>query len=208
MRVSVSKVMGSTMKRNRRSMSWRVNKLQECMQTGHWRLDELSCLRAVTSSRSRNAARITVPPRKFQTSEDSVGTTPPKDSREVQHIVDELNDDRKRRDVGRSSPTVCPLRVCGCRDNPQQQNAATTPGFSGPFPSHSGVFGLPPLFVLTQSTLVGEYFFCGSYRLCLFGMPGVRVVSSWSVFGSPPLRTVRHCTEQVATDPQSPEGGS
>ena len=38
--------------------------------------------------------------------------------------------------------------------------------------------------------------------------PGVRVVPSWSVFGSPPLRTVRHCTGQVATDPQSPKGGS
>ena len=38
--------------------------------------------------------------------------------------------------------------------------------------------------------------------------PGVRVVPSWSVFGSPPSCTVRHCTGQVATDPQSPEGGS
>ena len=31
---------------------------------------------------------------------------------------------------------------------------------------------------------------------------------AWSVFGSTPFRTVRHCTGQVATDPQSPEGGS
>ena len=26
--------------------------------------------------------------------------------------------------------------------------------------------------------------------------------------GSPPFGTVNHCTEQVATDPQSPKGGS
>ena len=37
--------------------------------------------------------------------------------------------------------------------------------------------------------------------------PGSESSPSWSVFGSPPLLTVRHCTGQVATDPQSPEGG-
>ena len=31
---------------------------------------------------------------------------------------------------------------------------------------------------------------------------------AWSVLGSPPFCTVHHCTGQVATDPQSPKGGS
>ena len=45
----------------------------------------------------------------------------------------------------------------------------------------------------------------------LFGMPArvpVVPIVAWSVLGSPPFSTFHHCTEQVATDPQSPKGGS
>ena len=83
-------------------------------------------------------------------------------------------------------------------------NGATTPGFSGPFPSQC---------VLLQPTLIREYLFvCGSWVAFSLGcQPGSSESApcvTWSVFGSPPLRTVRHCTGQVATDPQSPMGGS
>ena len=73
----------------------------------------------------------------------TVGTMPPKDSRDVQHIVDELNDDRK--DVGRSSPTVCPLarlRLPGHLATAKWRHDAGVLG--SPSPSHSEVFG-PPL---------------------------------------------------------------
>ena len=94
----------------------------------------------------------------------TVGTMPPKDSREVQHIVDELNDDRKRRGQGRRS--IFPNRLSTARlrlpRQPATANGATTPGFSGPFPSHSGVFGLPPLFVCCSPRWFESTFFCSS----------------------------------------------
>ena len=86
----------------------------------------------------------------------TVGTMSPKDSREVQHFVDELNDDRRRRGQGRRS--IFPNRLTTARlrlpRQPATANGAPTPGFSFPFPSHSGVFGPPLLFLRTQSTLV------------------------------------------------------
>ena len=54
--------------------------------------------------------------------------------------------------------------------------------------------------------------FLGSWASFSSGcQPGVRVVPciAWSFLGSPPFCSVRssHCTEQEATDPQSPKGG-
>ena len=77
-------------------------------------------------------------------------------------------------------------------------NGATTPGFSGPFPSHSGVFGPPAPFRSLQSTLVREYSVWWQFRPRSLwdASPGVMSqppVVTWSVFGSPPLRTFHHC---------------
>ena len=59
-------------------------------------------------------------------------------------------------------------------------NGATTPGFSGPFPLHSGVFGPPPLFCTLQSTLVREYSDCWQFR------PRSLWVASPGVLSQPP----------------------
>ena len=74
-----------------------------------------------------------------------------------------------------------------------------------------GSFKAPPLGAI--STLVREYLLVasGSWASISSGcQPGVRVIPffAWSVLGSPPFGTVHHCTEQVATDPESPKGGS
>ena len=103
----------------------------------------------------------------------------------------------------RPSTRIVPEKVVR-RRNVVYGSAATEsrtrcPGSSGPFPSecvyadHAG---------LRVSLLAVKASFSSGCQ------PGVRVVNSWSVFGSPPLRRVRHCTGQVATDLQSPEGGS
>ena len=83
------------------------------------------------------------------------------------------SEDRRRRGQGRRSNF--PNRLTTARMRlPRQSataNGATTPGSSGPFPLHSGVFGPPPLFVRCsprwfESTLTG-----GSLGLVLFGLP-------------------------------------
>ena len=106
------------------------------------------------------------------------------------------------KDVGRSSPTVCPPRTCGWRDNPQQPMAPRCQGSRGPSLRSA----------LMQPTLVREYL-CqlrGSYQgRFLFGMPARGPSRPLLVgFRVAALDSVRHCTGQVATDPQSPEGGS
>ena len=76
-------------------------------------------------------------------------TMPPKDSREVQHIDVELIDDRERKGQGRRS--IFPHRLSTARLRLPRQLATAKwrhdAGFSGPFPSHNGVFGPPQLFV-------------------------------------------------------------
>ena len=59
--------------------------------------------------------------------------------------------------------------------------------------------------VLMQPTLIPEYLFVlGSLGAFFSGcQPGVRVVPSWSVFGSPPLTLSASVKWQEATDPQS-----
>ena len=88
--------------------------------------------------------------------------------------------------------------TCGCRDNPHQPMAPRRRGSRVPSLRSA----------LMQPTLYESTFFClwqlGSF---LFGMPGVRVVPSWSVF-APPLTRSAIVRWQEATDPQSPEGGS
>ena len=66
------------------------------------------------------------------------------------------SDDRRRRGQGRRSNFPNRLTTARLRlpRQPATANGATTTGFLGPFPLHSGVFGPPPLFVPTQSTLV------------------------------------------------------
>ena len=53
---------------------------------------------------------------------------------------------------------------------------------------------------------------CGSWDAvslgCQPGSHGSALFDAWSVFGSPPFRLDHHCTEQEATDPESPKGGS
>ena len=83
------------------------------------------------------------------------------------------SEDRGRRGQGRRSnfpnrPTTAGLRL---PRQPVTANGATTPGFSGPFPSYSGVFGPPPLFALMQSTLVRENSVWWQLGRSLFGMP-------------------------------------
>ena len=50
-------------------------------------------------------------------------------------------------------------------------NGATTPGFSSPFPLHSGVFGPPPLFVRCSPRWFESTLSSGSLGLVLFGLP-------------------------------------
>ena len=75
----------------------------------------------------------------------------------------------------------------------------------------SGVLGSPPFFC-SDATHAESFPSCGSWVAFSLGcQPGSyesAPLVAWSVLGSPPLCTVRHCTGQVATDPQSPEGGS
>ena len=92
-----------------------------------------------------------------------------KNRRHVHRTVTTVDEEDK--DVGRTSSTIWAPRACGCRDNPQKQNGATTPGFSGPFPSDSGVFGPPPLFVCCSPRWVESTSFFWQLGLSLFGMP-------------------------------------
>ena len=132
---------------------------------------------------------------------------PLKDSREVQHIVDELNDDRK--DVGRSSPIVCPLVRYDAATSyqigpprlrlPRQIATAKWRHDAGsrvPALRTVGSLGPPPLLVLMQSTLVREYSVRWQFR-----PRSLRDASPGSE-SSPPgrLRSVRHCTGQVARE--------
>ena len=100
--------------------------------------------------------------------------------------------------------------ACSCRDNLQQPVAPRRQGSRGPSPSRTGVFGSPPLGAIP--TLVREYLLDTSLAAFSLGcQPGSYESApcvTWSVIGTPPLRTVSHCTGQVATDPQSPKGGS
>ena len=83
-----------------------------------------------------------------------------------------------------------------------RQHAATsgaaTPGFLGPFPSYTGVFGTPPFLCTDAQHAVWRVpLCCGSWvALSLGCQPGssesVPCVT-WSVFGSPPLRAFHHC---------------
>ena len=119
------------------------------------------------------------------------------------------SEDRRRRRQGRRSNVPNRLTTAGLRlpRQPVTANGATTPGFSGPFPSHSGVFGPPPLFVRCSPRCFESTLTVGSLGRQPGSFESAPFVA-WSVFGSPPFRTVRHCTGQVATDPQSPKGGS
>ena len=80
----------------------------------------------------------------------------------------------------------------------------------GPPPLRTGVFGAPPLGAIP--TLFREYLFVAVWASVSLGcQPGSYESApffAWSVLGSPPFSTVHHCTGQVATDPQSPKGGS
>ena len=103
--------------------------------------------------------------------------------------------------------------TCGCHDNLREPVAPRRQGPWVPSPSRTGVFGPPPLVV--SPTLVREYLITvtsGSWVAFSLGcQPGSYESApcvTWTVFGTPPLRTVSHCTGQVATDPQSPRGGS
>ena len=107
--------------------------------------------------------------------------------------------------------TVHRYHASSCRDNLQQPVA---PRRQGPWvpPLHAlGVFGHPSLVCNTHVVLrvpLGHEWQLGR---SLFGLPArVRVVPfvTRSVLGSTPLSTFHHCTGQVATDPQSPKGGS
>ena len=133
----------------------------------------------------------------------AVGTMPPKDSREVQHTVDELIDDRERRGQGRRS--IFPNRLSTARLRLPRQPATAVwrhdARVLGSLPYGQWGLWAPALFRMLQSTLGREHLlFLAVYE----SAPCV----TWPVFGSPLLRTVCHCTGQVATDPQSPEGGS
>ena len=61
------------------------------------------------------------------------------------------SEDCRRRGQGRRSNVTNRLTTAGLRlpRQPVTASGDTTPGFSGPFPLHSGVFGPPPLFILT-----------------------------------------------------------
>ena len=74
------------------------------------------------------------------------------------------SEDRRRRGQGRRSNFPNRLTTARMRlpRQPPTANGATTPGFSGPFPSHSGVFGPPPLFVCCSPRWFESTFFCGS----------------------------------------------
>ena len=108
--------------------------------------------------------------------------------------------------------TVHPCRASSCRDNQQQAVAPRRQGPRVPSPSHTGVFGPPPFCALMTPTLFREFSFFWQFGRFLFGMPARSYESApffaWSVLGSPPSCTFHHCTGQVATDPQSLEGGS
>ena len=69
-----------------------------------------------------------------------------------------------------------------------EDSGATTPGFSGPFPSTPSCF---------ESS---------SFRWSVFGSPPLCVARS--VFGSPPLRSFHHCPVPAFPLTHSPEGGS
>ena len=75
-----------------------------------------------------------------------------------------------------------------CRDNLQKNSGATTPGFSGPFPSDPSCF---------ESS---------SFRWSVFGSPPL--VSLGRFLGRRPFVRSTIARWQEATDPQSPEGGS
>ena len=103
------------------------------------------------------------------------------------------NGDRRggrRRRAGQSSLTGCPPRASNCRDNMQSSVAPRR------------LLGATP-------TLVREYLLVGSgswASVSLGCQPGSYESApffAWSVPGSPPFSTV-----QVATDPESPKGGS
>ena len=92
-------------------------------------------------------------------------------------------------------------------------NGATTPGFSGPFPLHSGVFGPPPLFARCSPRWFESTLFGGSLGLVLFGLPARGVMSQPPVTlgrfsGRRPYARSTIARRQEATDPQSPKGGS
>ena len=74
------------------------------------------------------------------------------------------SDDRKRRGQGRR--WNFPNRLTAARlrlpRQPATANGAPTPGFSFPFPSHSGVFGPPPLFVCCSPRWFESTSFCDS----------------------------------------------
>ena len=83
------------------------------------------------------------------------------------------SEDRRRRGQGRRSNF--PNRLTTARMRLPRQSAtasgATTPGSSGPFPLHSGVFGPPPLFVRYSPRWFESTPSGGSLGLVLFGLP-------------------------------------
>ena len=111
-----------------------------------------------------------------------------------------------------SNVTVQTRRTCGCRDNPQRQMAPRRRGSRVPSLCTVGSLGPRPFShaaVRAGSRVLRLVAVLASFSLgCQPGSYESAPCVTWSVFGSPPLRTVRHCTGQVATDPQSPKGGS
>ena len=97
---------------------------------------------------------------------------------------------------GPTRATVHPYRCSSRRDNPQQPVAPRRQGLRVPSPSRTGFFCPPPFCVIP--TLVREYLLVtiGSWASVSLGcQPGVRVVPffAWTVPGSPPFCSVRHC---------------
>ena len=94
-----------------------------------------------------------------------------------------------------------------CRNNHVEANGAATALTSC---AALLVLGPPPFCALMPPTLRVLVFAAVGSRSLWVASPGVmsQPLCAWSVLGSPPLCTVRHCTGQVATDPQYPEGGS
>ena len=84
--------------------------------------------------------------------------------------------DRRRRGQGpgrcadRSSLAGHPLHASSCRDNLQQPVAPRREGPWVPSPSHTAVFGPPPLCTLSPPTLV-RIILARQLGRCLFGMP-------------------------------------
>ena len=107
--------------------------------------------------------------------------------------------------------TVHPYRVSRCRDNLQQPVAPRRQGPWVPFPfAHWGLWA-PSLLCNTHAG--SRVPLCVAVRIafslgCQHGSYESAPFFAWSVLGSPPSSTIHHCTGQVATDPQSPKGGS